>query len=188
MLNTVCATAREGEAIMVRRIHNEGEGSHRYRMRQKLVSFGDEYWVENALGSRAYFVDGKAFHARKHLILKDAQGNEVATIQEKVMHSKDTNSMYRDGKEFATVKKALVAPLRQRFDVHVAVGKDLEAHGNIVNHEYEIREGCNRVAEVSKKWFLVADTYGVDIAPGADDVLILAITMVIDMMMVSEGT
>jgi uncharacterized protein YxjI len=173
---------------MVRRIHNEGEGSHRYRMRQKLVSFGDEYWVENAQGNRAYFVDGKAFHARKHLILKDAQGNEVATIQEKVMHSKDTNSMYRDGKEFATVKKALVAPLRQRFDVHVAAGKDLEAHGNIVNHEYEIREGRNRVAEVSKKWFLVADTYGVDIAPGADDVLILAITMVIDMMMVSEGT
>ena len=37
-------------------------------------------------------------------------------------------------------------------------------------------------AEVSKKWFRVADTYGVDIAPGADDILILACTVVIDMM------
>ena len=173
---------------MVQRRHDEGEGSHRYRMRQKLVSFGDDYWVENDLGSRVFFIDGKAFHARRHLILKDAQGNEVATIQEKVVHIKDTHSIYRDGNELATVKKTLIAPLCQRFDVHIADGKDLEAQGNIVNHEYEIHEGRNRVAEISKKWFLVADTYGVDIAPGADDVLILAITVVIDMMIVDVDT
>jgi len=174
---------------MVQRRHGEGEGSHRYRMRQKLVSFGDEYWVENDLGSRVFFIDGKAFHAGRHLILKDAQGNEVATIPEKVMHIKDTHSIYQDGNELATVKKALFAPLGQRFDVHIADGKDLEAQGNIVNHEYEILEGRNRVAEISKKWFLVADTYGVDIAaPGADDVLILAITVVIDMMIVDVDT
>ena len=32
-----------------------GEGSHRYRMRQKLVAFGDDYWIENDLGSRVFF-------------------------------------------------------------------------------------------------------------------------------------
>lgn len=58
----------------------------------------------------------------------------------------------------------------------------MEAQGNILDHEYEIHEGRNQVAEVSKKWFRVADSYGVDIAPGADDILILAITVVIDMM------
>ena len=66
--------------------------------------------------------------------------------------------------------------------VHVAGGENMEAQGNILDHEYEIHEGHKRVAEVSKKWFRVADTYGVDIAPGADDILILAITVVIDMM------
>jgi len=171
---------------MVRRSHDKEEGSHRYRMRQKLASFGDDYWIENGLGSRVFFVDGKALRVRKNLILKDVQGNELATIQEKAIHIKDTYSIYRNGKELATVKKALIAPLRQRFDVHVADGKDLEAQGNIVNHEYEIHEGRNRVAEISKKWFLVADTYGADIAPGVDDVLLLAITVVIDMM-VDEG-
>jgi len=82
----------------------------------------------------------------------------------------------------ATVKKALITPLRQRFDVHVAGGENMEVEGNILDHEYEIHEGRKRVAEVSKKWFRVADTYGVDIVPGSDDVLILAITVVIDMM------
>jgi uncharacterized protein YxjI len=82
----------------------------------------------------------------------------------------------------ATVKKALITPLHHRFDVHDAGGENMEVQGNIVDHEYEIHEGRNKRAEVSKKWFRAADTYGVDIVPGADDVLILAITVVIDMM------
>jgi uncharacterized protein YxjI len=164
-----------------------GEGSHRYRMRQKLVSFGDDYWIENALGQRVFFVDGKAFRLREHLGFKDMQGNELAAIQEKVMHIKDTYSIYRSGNVLATVKKALITPLRQRFDVHVAGAENMEVQGNILDHEYEIHEGRKRVGEVSKKWFRVADTYGVDIVPGADDILILAITVVIDMM-VDQGS
>jgi uncharacterized protein YxjI len=163
-----------------------GEGSHRYRMRQKLVSFGDDYWIENALGQRVFFVDGKAFRLREHLGFKDMQGNELAAIQEKVMRIKDTYSIYRKGNVLATVKKALITPLRQRFDVHVAGGENMEVEGNILDHEYEIHEGRHKRAEVSKKWFRVADTYGVDIVPGADDILILAITVVIDMM-INEG-
>jgi uncharacterized protein YxjI len=81
----------------------------------------------------------------------------------------------------ATVKKTLIAPLHQRFAVHVAGEDNMEAQGNIVDHEHEIRDGRGLVAEVSKKWFRVADTYGVDIAPGADDILILACTVIICM-------
>ena len=160
----------------------QGGGGGRYHMRQKLVSFGDDYWIENAQGQRVYFVDGKAFRLREHLDFKDMQGNVLASLQEKVIHVKDTYSIYRNGQVLATVKKALIAPLRQRFDIHVAGGEDLEAQGNILDHEYEIRTGRHRVAEVSKKWFRLADTYGVDVAPGNDDVLILACTAVIDMM------
>jgi uncharacterized protein YxjI len=159
-----------------------GEGNHRYRMRQKLVSFGDDYWIENALGQRVFFVDGKAFRLREHLGFKDMHGTELLAIQEKVMHIKDTYSLYRKGTVFATIKKTLITPLHQRFDVHVAGAENIEVEGNIVDHEYEIYEGRKFMAEVSKKWFHVVDTYGVDIVHGANDILILAITVVIDMM------
>src|SRR6266487_3017494 len=159
----------------------QGGGGGRYRMRQKLVSFGDDYWIENAQGQRVYFVNGKAFRLREHLGFKDMQGNELLAIQEKVMHIKDTYSIYRKGNVFATVKKALVTPLHQRFDVHIAGAENMEVEGNILNHDYEIHEGRKLMAEVSKKWFHVAGTYGVDIVPGANDILILAITVIIDM-------
>ena len=162
---------------------NRGEeGNHRYRMRQKLVSFGEDYWIENALGQRVFFMDGKAFRLREHLGFKDMQGNELLAIQERVMHIKNIYSIYRKGNVFATVKKVLVTPLRQRFDVHVAGAENMEVEGNTLDHEYEIHEGRKLIAEVSKRWFHDADTYGVDIVPVANDILILSITVIIDMM------
>jgi uncharacterized protein YxjI len=158
------------------------EESHRYRMRQKLVSFGDDYWIENALGQRVFFVDGKSFRLREHLGFKDMLGNELLAIQERIMRIKDTYGIYRKRNMFATVKKVLITPLHQRFDVHVAGAENMEVEGNTYDHEYEIHEGRKFTAEVSKKWFHEADTYGVDVVPGANDILILAITVIVDMM------
>ena len=59
---------------------------------------------------------------------------------------------------------------------------DLEVQGNIVDHEYRITEGRDKVAEVSKKWFRVADTYGIEVAAGQDPALVLAIAAVVDNM------
>jgi uncharacterized protein YxjI len=58
----------------------------------------------------------------------------------------------------------------------------MEAKGNVVDHEYKVERGGDKVAEVSKRWFRVRDTYGIEIAPGQDDALILAVTVVIDQM------
>ena len=85
-----------------------------------------------------------------------------------------------DGSSLATVKKAMITPLRDRFSIDVAGGAELSAHGNIVDHEFEIEADGTKVAEVSKKWFRVRETYGVEVAPGQNDALILAITVCID--------
>jgi uncharacterized protein YxjI len=87
-----------------------------------------------------------------------------------------------DGKTVAMVKKALISPLRDRWVVKIRDGEDLKVQGNILDHEYTIGEGRRKVAEVSKKWFRLTDTYGVEVAPDQEDVLILAVTVAIDMM------
>jgi uncharacterized protein YxjI len=86
----------------------------------------------------------------------------------------------RDGDTVATVKKALVHVVRDRFSVEIHGGEDIEAKGNIVDHEYKIKRDGDRVAEISKRWFRVRDTYGIEIAPGEDDALILATVVCID--------
>ena len=162
--------------------HVSGGADH-YRMRQKLVSIGDDYWIENDRGERVYKVDGKALRLRKTLIFEDAGGAELVKIQERMLQVRDTMEIEdRDGNRVATVKKALITPLRERWAVKVADGPDLEVKGNILDHEYTIEDGRTKAAEVSKKWFRVADTYGVEVAPGQDPVVILAVTAVLDTM------
>ncbi len=166
-----------------RREERHGGGANRYQMREKLVSVGDDYWIENADGQRAFKVDGKALRVRNTLAFEDAHGRELAKIQEKMLRVKDTTVIEGpDGATLATVKKALIDPLRQRYSVKVADGPDLDVQGNLVDHEYKIEQGRETIAEVSKRWFRVRDSYGVEIAPGQNDIVILAITAAIDQM------
>jgi uncharacterized protein YxjI len=155
-------------------------GEHRYKMTEKLASIGDDFWIENGAGQRVFKVDGKALRVRDNLKIKDMQGNVVAEIQEKIARIKDTMDIARNGQTIATVKKALITPLRGRFSVNVAGGADMDVQGNIMAHDYKIEQGGREIAEASKKWFRIRDSYGVDIQPGQDDALILAITVVVD--------
>jgi uncharacterized protein YxjI len=160
-----------------------GPAAEHYQMRQKLVSIGDDYWIENSRGERAFKVDGKALRVRETLLFEDPSGRELYKIQERMLRVKDSMEIEdAGGQRAAMVKKALITPVRERWVVNVRDGPDLEVQGNILDHEYTIGEGREKAAEVSKKWFRVADTYGVEIAPGQDDALILAVTVVIDEM------
>ena len=174
---------RREERREERATFGRGGDATRYQMRQKLVSIGDDFWIENDHGERVYKVDGKALRMRQTLIFEDPQGHELAKIQEKMLRVKDTMEIEGpNGETLATVKKALITPLRDRWVVKVGDGPDLDIQGNVLDHEYTIESGRDKVAEISKKWFRLADTYGVEIAPGQSDLLILAATVAVDMM------
>ena len=157
-------------------------GGTKYRMREKMFAVGDDYWIEDDAGERAFKVNGKALRIRDTLVLETPEGGELFTIQEKKLSVRDKMEVERDGKTVATVRKALLTPLRERFSIEVEGGEDMEAKGNVVDHEYEIERGGDKVAEVSKRWFRVRDTYGIEIAPGQEDALILAVTVCVDQM------
>ena len=157
---------------------DHGGDARRFQMREKLMSVGDDSWVEDEAGNRVFKVDGKAARIRDTFVLKDADGNEVAKIKERVLSVRDKMTIEMDGKS-ATVHKALVG-IRDRYKIDVDGGADLSAHGNVVDHEYEIECDGDTVATVSKKWFRVRDTYGVEIAAGQDPALIIAVTVCMD--------
>src|SRR5262249_41117455 len=140
------------------------------------------FWIENDDGERVYKVDGKALRIRDTFVLEDMDGKELFKIQEKKLTIRDKMEIERGDKTVATIKKALVSPLRDKFSIDIEGGEDMTAKGNIVDDEYEIERDGDKVAEVSKRWFRVRDTYGIEILEGNDDALILAITVCIDQM------
>jgi uncharacterized protein YxjI len=161
---------------------HDDAGGTRYQMRQKVFAIGDDFWIETDDGQRAYKINGKALRIRETFILESPSGEELLKIQEKKLRIRDTMNIERDGETVATVKKALITPLRDRFAIELSDGGELTAKGNIVDHEYKIERDGKTVAEVSKRWFRVRETYGIEVAPGENDALLLAATVCIDEM------
>jgi uncharacterized protein YxjI len=160
---------------------DEHDGT-RYQMREKLLAIGDDFWIETEGGDKAFKVNGKALRVRDTFILESPSGDELFKIQKKALHIRDTMEVERDGDTVATVKKALVTPFRDRYSIELEDGPELSAKGNIVDHEFEIERDGDKIAEISKRWFRVRETYGVEVAPGEDDALLLAVTVCIDEM------
>jgi uncharacterized protein YxjI len=162
----------------VRRGDDQPSTGRRFKIKERLFSVGDDYWIEDEAGARAFKVDGKAMRMRDTWVLEDATGREVATIRERKMSLRDAISIDLGGRH-ATVKKARFG-LRDRFHVDVDGGEDLKVHGNVVDHEYEVERDGHTIAKISKKWFRLRDTYGVDVADPLDAPLVLSVTVAVD--------
>jgi uncharacterized protein YxjI len=155
----------------------------RYKMREQIFAIGDDFWIETQKGRRAYKVDGKALHLRNTLLLEDPHGRELYHIQSKVLAIKDTMAVSSPrGRDEATIKHALISPLRDKMTANMAEGPDIEIKGNLLNHEYVMERRGKRICEVSKRWIAIRDTYTVEIDAGEDDALILALTVVVEQM------
>ncbi|WP_354644225.1 LURP-one-related/scramblase family protein [Kitasatospora camelliae] len=165
------------------RAFEHGEGVTRYRMRQKAIAIGDDYWIDDESGEHVYKVDGKVMRVRHTFYLEDREGHRVATVQGRPMRIKDSMAIDdAEGHRIAEVKKAVISPIRDRWTIKQEDGDELSVQGNVVDHEYTIERDGYKIAEVSKKWFRVRDTYGVDIGPGADHTTMLAAAVAIDSM------
>ncbi len=145
-----------------------------------MFSIGDDFWITDAAGNRVFLVDGKALRLRQTFELKDAAGTIVATVRKKLIAIRDAMEIEHDGAVVATVRKAMISPLHHRSIIDLADGSQLEAVGNLVDKEFDILAAGQPIAHVSRAWFRLRDTYGVDVAPGENDALILAIAVCLD--------
>ncbi len=153
----------------------------RYVIREKFFALGEDSDITDEQGNVAYHVDGKVFSLRGLLTVQDARGNEVARVQRKLMALLPTYEISSGGEELAEVRKKFFTPFHDEFNIDVPGPDDLEMVGDFFAHEFTIRRGDQTVATISKGWMTLTATYGVDIAPGEDDALILASVLALDL-------
>ena len=151
-----------------------------YQMREKLFAIGDDYWIEDETGQRPSRSTARRCASGRPSCSRIAPATRSLKIQERKLRVRDTMVIERDGDTVATVRKALISPFRDRFEIELEAGGELKAHGHVLDHEYEIERDGDEVARVSKRWFRVRDTYGIEIADGEDDVLLLGVAVAIE--------
>jgi uncharacterized protein YxjI len=153
----------------------------RYLVQERLFSIGRDFWIEDEAGNRAFLVDGKAFSLRETFELKDSAGNLRALIRKKLLAMRDTMEIEDGGGVIAKVRPAFFSPMRHRYFIDLADGVELEAVGNFADKDWTLSAGDGQIlARISRQWFRIRDTYGVEVAPGMDDALAIAIAVCID--------
>jgi uncharacterized protein YxjI len=153
----------------------------RYVIREKIFHLGEDSVIMNEGGQPVLEVDGKVLSLHNRLIVRDMAGNELLQVQRRLLALRPTYEITRGGQELAEVRKNLISPFIDRFTVDIPGPDDLHISGSLFEHEYTFTLRGMVVATVSKRWFSLSETYGVDIAPGQDDVLILACVLALDL-------
>ena len=153
----------------------------RYLIRERFFRLGEDSDITDEQGRPVLHVDGKVMSLHDRLVLRDPAGREVAQVHRKLVALRPTYEVSVGGQEAAEIRKRFFTPFGDRFTIDVPGPDDLEMAGNLFDHEFTIRRGDQTVATVSKRWFSVRDTYAVDVAPGQDDLLILAAVLALDL-------
>ena len=156
-----------------------------YQLKESMFSMTDNYTVYNEDGDTAYSIKGSFFSWGDNLTLEDASGNERLTIDQKKIAFRPTYLIYRGDEKLAKVKKKM-GLLKQRLEIDLPKGKDYTVTGNFIAKEFEFYRGRNKVAEVSKSWFSMTDSYGVRVEIDEDHELIMATVIIIDLLMQAE--
>ncbi|QNO15529.1 LURP-one-related family protein [Alkalicella caledoniensis] len=153
----------------------------RYIMKQKLFSIKDKFTIQDETENTAYLIEGTLFTLGNRLSFQNKYGEELLNIKQKVLSFITTYEILKDEQVYAIVKKEPFTLFRSKFTIEVYNGDYIEVQGNFIDHEYQFTKGQYTIGSVSKEFFSWSDTYGIDVAEGEDDELILACAVIIDM-------
>lgn len=150
----------------------------RFLVRDRLLGFGDDYWIEDQHGNKVFLVDGKAMRLRDTFELKDTQGRVLIDIHQKMFALRDTMIIERGGDPLATIKRKRLSLLRNHYRVTLVDGTELDVSGKILDREFAIEYDGELLAQISRRWLHVRETYGVDLVrDDADPTLVIAVAV-----------
>lgn len=155
-----------------------GVASMRYKIKQKIFSFGDDFTVKDANDYDRFIVKGKVFSLGDKLKVTDLDGNEIAYIEQELFRFLPKYNIYVNGHHRATVKKEL-SFFKPKFFIESSTG-NYSIEGNILSYDFNILKNNQIVAVINKGWFTLSDTYGVDVVDHEDHGFILSLVIVID--------
>ncbi|MEV8565828.1 LURP-one-related family protein [Streptomyces sp. NPDC051322] len=150
----------------------------KFLVRERIFDIGDDFWIEDENGDKAYLVDGKVLRIRDTMELKDLDGRVLITIKEKLISVRDTMTLERDGEPLATIRKKQLTVLHHHYLVKMADGTELDVSGNILDREFAIEYQNELLADISKKWFTMRDAYAVNVVrEDSDPALLIAVAV-----------
>jgi uncharacterized protein YxjI len=157
-----------------------------YVIRERLFRLGEDSDITDEAGRPVLHVDGKVLSLHNRLILRDPGGREAGQVHRKLAALRPAYEITIHGKYVAEVRKHLFTPFGERFTIGIHGAGDMYIQGDLFSHEFTIQRDGHTVATISKRWLSMTASYAVEVAPGEDDLLILASVLALDLAIDAE--
>ena len=152
-------------------------------IKQKVFSFTDRFIVKDEAGEDKYFVEEEMFSMGHKLHIYDKGEKEVGYIRQRLFTFMPKFEI--------TVNGSIVGDLIKKFTFinqnYYIDGTRLELTGDFWAHDYTLYKDGYTVMTVSKEWFTWGDSYVLNMADDADEILCLTIVLAIDCEMCSAN-
>ena len=145
-------------------------------IKERIFTIGDQFSVLDDQGNEKYFVEGEVFTWGKKLHVYDRQGKEVAFIKQELFTFMPSYCVFVGGREIARVCKEF-SFFRPRYYVE---GLNWEVEGHFWEHDYDVTKNGRNIVSIAKEWMTWGDSYELDIASEADEIVALAVVITID--------
>jgi uncharacterized protein YxjI len=152
----------------------------KYQVREKIFRLGEDNDILNETGQPVLQVDGKVLSLHGLMLVNDLAGTEVGRVSRKLVSLLATYDITLSGGVSAELHQRFSGPFHPKWTISVAGGTDMEMTGNFAGHDFIITENGETVATISKAWISLADSYGVDIVAGQNDLLILCSVLALE--------
>ena len=154
-----------------------------FQMNSKWFRYGS-YDIIDQKGDVAYRVEGKLWSLGDNLKILKPDGAEVGSIRTSFLfnpfekyqiqlNKKVQAKFNRDSRWYRPFE-------RLRYKLDIPGSEDYSIVGNFWENEFEFLRKERKVATVSRKFFSLTDSYGIEIEKGEDDVAILAAAVVLN--------
>lgn len=152
-------------------------------IKEKVFSWGDKFTVKDEQGCDRYTVEGEVFSWGKKLHVYDMAGREVAFIKQEVWSWMPRYYVFCGDRQVAEIRKKFTF----FFPKYSIEGLGWEIDGSFMAHEYQITRSGRQIVSISKEWMTWGDSYELDIADPADEIVALAVVLTIDCVMESNS-
>ena len=145
-------------------------------IKEKVFTWTDQFTVMDEDGADKYTVEGELFSWGKKLHVYNRHGAEVAFIKQELFTFLPRFTVFAGGREIAQVKKEFTFFI-PRYTIE---GLGWEIEGSLWEHDYQITKAGKPIVTIRKEWMTWGDSYELDIANPADEIIALAVVLTID--------
>ncbi|MEI6887309.1 MAG: LURP-one-related family protein [bacterium] len=151
-------------------------------LQQKVFSFTTQFSIKDEIGNDKYFVKGELISLGKRLHLLNASNQEIALVAQQLLTFLPKFKVFVNNFEVAEIVKEFTI-LKPKYKIN---GLNWTIDGDFFGHDYQILNGGSPIVSIHKKWMSWGDSYEVEIVPGTDEIMALAVVLAIDSVLESE--